>query len=94
MCGSPLWSRSQRQDSSRSESLVGLQGGFGEQEGLWEELALQPRHSDEPTRRRLGGGRILIASAAPAKKHGVEKGACGGLGVNNPPLPLVQTRRA
>ena len=34
-----------------------------------------------------GGGRILIASAAPAKKHGVEKGACeGGRGVNNPPF--------
>ena len=46
MCGSLLWSRSQRQDSWRSESSAGLQGGFGEQEGLWEELALQPMNSN------------------------------------------------
>ena len=53
MCSSPLWSKQVQQDSSDSESTVGLRGGSrSESEDtkmLWASLGMVPMDSDEMT---------------------------------------------
>ena len=58
MCSSPLWSKQVLQDSSDSESTVGLRGGSGAEsedtKTLWASLGSVPMDSDEMTREASG----------------------------------------
>ena len=71
MCSSPLWSKHVLQDSSDSESTVGLRGGPGSESEdtttLWASLGLVPIYSDEMTGE---------ASGEPAP-HGTESCSSG-----------------
>ena len=71
MCSSPLWSKQVLQDSSDSESTVGLRGGPGSEsedtKTLWASLGLVPMDSDE-----MKGE----ASGVPAP-HGTESCSSG-----------------
>ena len=53
MCSSPLWSKQVQQNSSGSESTVGLRGGSGSEsedtKSLWASLGMVPMDSDEMT---------------------------------------------
>ena len=66
MCSGPLWSKQVQQDSSDSESIVGLRGGSGSESEdtrtLWAPLGMVPMDSDEMTGE---------ASGEPAP-HGIE----------------------
>ena len=71
MCSSSLWSKQVQQDSSDSESTVGLRGGSGSEsedtKTMWASLALVPIDSDEMTGQ---------ASGEPAP-HGTESCSSG-----------------
>ena len=71
MCSSPLWSKQMLQDSSDSESTVGLRGGSGSKsedtKTLWVSLGLVPMDGDEITGE---------ASGEPAP-HGAESCSSG-----------------
>ena len=53
MCSNPLWSKQVLQDSSDSESTLGLRGGSGSEsedtKTLWASLSMVPMDSDEMT---------------------------------------------